>query len=113
MDRLSLHVDGRDACRREYGDLFLGRPPEVIEEGRFGRPCLAGDEDVNRSILQEIEGSPEFGIDFDYAHLGQTFLKLHQRHVCSFSVKGKSSSRAMFLSGSTKALFMPAIEFRM
>ena len=65
VDRLAADVQGGDAGRGQDGDALERLAAPELEEGRFPGPGLAGDEDVLRRPLHDVEGPPEAGIDLD------------------------------------------------
>ncbi len=63
MNRLPLHIKRRHAGGRDYSDLLLGIIAEIVQEGGFPRPCLAGKKHILPCIFQQVKGFREFTRD--------------------------------------------------
>ena len=65
VDRLAADIERGDAGRGQDGNALERLAAPELEESGFPGPGLAGDEDVVRRPLHDVEGAPEAGVDLD------------------------------------------------
>ena len=63
--RLPAHVERRDAGRSEDDRSPSGVGAEVVEQRRFARSGLSGNEEIPFACFDKLERADELGVEFD------------------------------------------------